>query len=104
MKARSPKRRRRIVLNDGPDPIDIFVGKRMRERRRQENLSQTALGGHLGVSFQSVQRYEAGKVRISASTLFRLCQVLGVGPAYFFEGYVEAPSAAATKRKRKANR
>ena len=104
MKARSPKRRRRIVLNDGPDPIDIFVGKRVRERRRQENLSQTALAARLGVTFQAVQKYESGGIRIAASTLYRLCHALGVGPAYFFEGYVDAPSGAATKRKKQGKR
>jgi transcriptional regulator with XRE-family HTH domain len=93
-----------VIQDEGPDPIDIFVGKRMRERRRQENLSQSALAARLGVTFQAIGKYECGDVRISASTLFRLCQVLGVGPAYFFEGYVEAPSGAATKRERKAKR
>ena len=104
MKARSPKRRRRIVLNDGPDPIDVFVGKRVRERRRQENLSQTALGARLDVTFQAVQKYEAGTIRIGASTLYRLGHALNVEPNYFFEGYVEAPSRAAAKRERKAKR
>jgi transcriptional regulator with XRE-family HTH domain len=104
MKNPSPKRRWRIVVDEGPDPIDIFVGKRARERRRQENLSQTALGERLGVTFQAVQKYEAGAIRIGSSTLYRLCHALGVGPAYFFEGYVDPPSEAATKRKRKATR
>jgi ribosome-binding protein aMBF1 (putative translation factor) len=100
MKAVKLKRRRRVIRDEGPDPIDIFVGRRLRERRRQENLSQTALSGRLGVSFQAVQKYEAAKTRISASTLYRLCQLLGVGPAYFFEGYV-GPAEAALKRKQR---
>jgi transcriptional regulator with XRE-family HTH domain len=104
MKAASLKRRRRIIKDEGPDPIDVFVGKRVRERRRQENLSQTALAARLGVTFQAVQKYESGGIRIAASTLYRLCHALGVGPAYFFEGFVEAPSEAATKRERKAKR
>jgi transcriptional regulator with XRE-family HTH domain len=100
MKATSRKHHRRVIRDEGPDPIDIFVGRRMRERRRQENLSQNALGARLGVTFQPVQKYESGGIRISASTLYRLCQVLGIGPAYFFEGYVDAPGAATKHRKR----
>jgi transcriptional regulator with XRE-family HTH domain len=96
--------KRRVIRDEGPDPIDIFVGKRLRERRRKENLSQSAVAARLGVTFQAVQKYEAGTIRIAASTLYRLGQLLGVGPAYFFEGYVGTPSEAAIKRKKKAKR
>ena len=81
------KRRRPAVQDDGPDPIDVFVGQRVRERRLKEGLSQSAVAEQLGVSFQAVQKYEFGNIRISASTLYRLAQVLGVEPGYFFKGY-----------------
>ena len=58
MKAAAHKRRRRVVRDEGPDPIDVFVGRRMRERRLQEGLSQTALAEQLGVCFQAVQKYK----------------------------------------------
>jgi transcriptional regulator with XRE-family HTH domain len=54
---------------------------------------------HFGISFQAVQKYEAGHSRIVASTLYRLCELLGVPPAYFFEGY--APEQAGVRLKRK---
>jgi ribosome-binding protein aMBF1 (putative translation factor) len=104
MSAAGPRIRRRIVRNEGPDPIDIFVGKRLRERRRKENLSQSAVAARLGVSFQAVQKYESAGMRLSASTLFRLGQLLGVGPAYFFEGYAGTPPEAAIKRKKQGKR
>ena len=50
-------------------------------------MSQGKLGEKLGVSFQQVQKYENGKNRISASTLFLVSQVLGVDFSYFIEGY-----------------
>jgi transcriptional regulator with XRE-family HTH domain len=34
-----------------------------------------------------VQKYESGDIRISASRLYDVSQVLQVSPAYFFEGY-----------------
>jgi transcriptional regulator with XRE-family HTH domain len=91
------KRRRRVVSEDGPDPIDVFVGMRVRERRLQAGLSQPALAKQLGVSFQAVQKYEAAEIRLSASTLYRLSRVLGAAPGYFFEGY-GAPQAAKRKK------
>jgi transcriptional regulator with XRE-family HTH domain len=100
----SRKRPRRVVKEDGPDPIDVFVGKRVRERRQQEHLSQSAVADHLDVTLQSVQKYEAARHRISASTLYRLGEVLGVAPGYFFKGYVSSPPEAAIKRKRKPRR
>jgi transcriptional regulator with XRE-family HTH domain len=70
-----------------PHPIDVYVGGRMRLRRIQLGLSQGALAGKIGVSFQAVQKYESGDIRISASRLYDVAQVLEVSPAYFFEGY-----------------
>jgi transcriptional regulator with XRE-family HTH domain len=70
-----------------PHPIDVYVGGRMRLRRIQLGLSQGALAGKIGVSFQAVQKYESGDIRISASRLYDVSQVLQVSPAFFFEGY-----------------
>jgi transcriptional regulator with XRE-family HTH domain len=73
--------------DDEAHPIDIYVGGRMRLRRIQLGLSQGALAGKIGVSFQAVQKYESGDIRISASRLYEVAQVLEVSPAFFFEGY-----------------
>jgi transcriptional regulator with XRE-family HTH domain len=100
----APGGRRRIVRADGPDPIDIFVGKRVREGRLHQGLSQNTVAAGLGVSFQAVQKYESAAMRIAASTLFRLCHLLGVAPGYFFEGYVAAPSKAVNKPKKRGKR
>lgn len=59
----------------------------MRLRRIQLGLSQGALASKVGVSFQAVQKYESGDIRISASRLYDVSQVLQVSPAFFFEGY-----------------
>ncbi|HZS83262.1 MAG TPA: helix-turn-helix transcriptional regulator [Stellaceae bacterium] len=70
-----------------PHPIDVYVGGRMRLRRIQLGLSQGALASKIGVSFQAVQKYESGDIRISASRLYDVAQVLDVSPGFFFEGY-----------------
>lgn len=82
----SPSFRRRTVIIDGPDPIDKHVGGQVRLRRAQIGMTQSDLGGKLGLSFQAVQKYETGENRISASRLYQLSRVLEVPLAYFFEG------------------
>ena len=73
------------------DPIDVYVGRRLRGRRINLHMSQTELGKTVGVTFQQVQKYETGKNRISGSRMAKVAQALGVTPAYFFEG---APGVA----------
>jgi transcriptional regulator with XRE-family HTH domain len=70
-----------------PHPIDAYVGDRMRLRRIQLDLNQGALARKIGVSFQAVQKYESGNIRISASRLYEISQALEVPPAFFFDGY-----------------
>jgi transcriptional regulator with XRE-family HTH domain len=83
-------RREREFL-DEPDPVDIHVGSRVRLRRTLLGLSQDKLARAIGVSFQQLQKYERGTNRISASRLYALSKVLGVGISWFFE---DAPSTA----------
>jgi transcriptional regulator with XRE-family HTH domain len=83
-------RREREFL-DEPDPVDIHVGSRVRLRRTLLGLSQDKLARAIGVSFQQLQKYERGTNRISASRLYALSKVLGVGISWFFE---DAPSTS----------
>jgi transcriptional regulator with XRE-family HTH domain len=69
-----------------PNPIDRHVGVRVRMRRMMLEMTQEALGDALGITFQQVQKYEKGVNRISASKLQRMCQILQVPVAFFFEG------------------
>ena len=77
---------RRIVTKDGPHPVDVQVGRRARERRTLEGMSQTAVAEKLGLTFQQLQKYERGDNRISASRLYELAQLFDVPVSYFFEG------------------
>jgi transcriptional regulator with XRE-family HTH domain len=79
-------RRRRTIKDDGPDPIDKFVGSRVRARRVGLRISQTKLGDAIGVTFQQVQKYENGTNRIGASNLYKMSKSLGVEVAYFYDG------------------
>ncbi len=64
-----------------PDPIDVAVGQRIRDRRRVVSMSQDALGRAIGVTFQQVQKYERGSNRISASMMSRAAEALSCSVA-----------------------
>ena len=67
-----------------PNPIDIHVGKRIRIRRLLLGMNQERLANALDLTFQQVQKYEAGANRVSASRLAATAEILGVPISYFF--------------------
>lgn len=80
--------------SDGPHPIDIHVGSRVRLRRLMLGMSQDKLGEALGLTFQQVQKYEKGINRIGASRIFRLSEILGVPIQFFYDDYQTVAPAA----------
>ncbi|GER06947.1 transcriptional regulator [Iodidimonas muriae] len=67
------------------DPVDTYVGRRIRERRKIVGLTQQKLAEKLGLSFQQVQKYEKGLNRVGVSRLVKLSAALEVPISYFFE-------------------
>ena len=65
------------------DPIDAYVGNRVKLKRNMHDLSQEKLGEKLGITFQQVQKYEKGTNRISASRLYQICNIFST-PIDFF--------------------
>jgi transcriptional regulator with XRE-family HTH domain len=55
-------------------------------RRVEVDMSQQILGGHIGLTFQQIQKYEKGTNRIGASRLQQIGKILEVPVAFFFEG------------------
>lgn len=92
-----PSTRGRVEV-DAKDPslIDQHVGRRVRWRRRELNLSQEALAEKLGITFQQVQKYERGANRVSAGRLYELARALDTSIPYFFQG-ADAVSTAIAK-------
>lgn len=70
-------------------PVDLYVGARLRIRRKVLGLSQTQLADALGITFQQIQKYERGANRISASKLYEAARLLQSPVSYFFEGLDE---------------
>ena len=79
--------------------VDAHVGRRVRERRNALGMSQEKLGNVLGVSYQQIQKYEAGTNRVSASRLWDTTEALEVDVGYFFEGIQKRAKRKAKPRK-----
>ena len=84
------------------NPIDVYVGTRLRTARTLIGMSQETLASCLGLTFQQVQKYESGANRIGASRLFDIARQTGKTPGWFFEDMpaeIEALSPSALKGK-----
>lgn len=65
-------------------PIDKNIGIRLRALRKERGVTQDAMADFLGISFQQIQKYEAGTNRLSASVLWEISVFLGVPVGSFF--------------------
>ena len=66
--------------------IDKVIGERIKAARQKKGWSQTDLGEQIAVSFQQVQKYEAGTNRISVARLLELCRVFKKPLGHFIRG------------------
>ncbi len=59
------------------------IGERLKLKRREKHMTLEQVGKLIGVSKQTVQRYEAAKIEnIPLSRLEELARVLGTTPGY----------------------
>ena len=75
----------------GPNEVDIYVGSRVRMRRRMLGKSQSNLAAAMGISFQQVQKYEKGTNRLGSSRLQQVADFLQVPVTYLFDGAPSQP-------------
>lgn len=61
-----------------------FVGLKIKEYRKDNRLTQEALAEKLGVTKQTVSRYEKGERKANQDILFALCDIFGVTIDDFF--------------------
>lgn len=81
------------MSSKAPNPIDRYVGSRVRMRRIMLGMSQEKLGEALGLTFQQVQKYEKGTNRVGASRLQQISEILQVPVSFLFEGAPVEPRA-----------
>jgi len=76
-----------MIESSKANPVDVFVGRKIRERRQKLGWTLSELAEKLNISHQQVQKYEQGNTRVSAGVLYYIARILGTSTNYFFEGY-----------------
>jgi len=69
-----------------PHPNDIHIGRKLREARVAQGLTQEKLAAEIGISFQQVQKYENGRNRLASGRLWEIAQILNRPITFFFDG------------------
>jgi transcriptional regulator with XRE-family HTH domain len=77
---------------------DVELGKRIRLRRVEIDITQMELADKIGVSHQQVQKYEKGVNRVGAARLQRVATALDVPVTFFFDDEDAGKSEIAGKR------
>lgn len=80
------------------EDLKVYIGKRLRRRRRLLGLTQTALAKSVGTRFQQIQKYECGANWVSVPRLIKLAAVLTVPIRYFYEEF-DGSASSVTSRK-----
>src|SRR5689334_13528231 len=76
----------RQMSTKATDPVDNYVGSRVRMRRVMLGMSQEKLGEALGLTFQQIQKYEKVTNRVGASRIQQISEILQVPVSFLFEG------------------
>ena len=83
------------ILTDGECPVsNENFAARLRQLRKQKNLSQADLAKIVGVHYNHIGRYERGSSRPSAEALNKLAHALGVSTDYLIEGSTQEAAKA----------
>ncbi|NPD17169.1 helix-turn-helix transcriptional regulator [Xinfangfangia sp. D13-10-4-6] len=67
-------------MDGDQDDFDRRLGTRMKELRTMRGLSLPDVAAEIGVSYQQMQKYEAGQNGLSVKRMLRIADLLGVDP------------------------
>jgi transcriptional regulator with XRE-family HTH domain len=73
MTSRNPRRRH-----------TVFVGSKIKDLRKERDLTQSELASRIGVQQSDLCRMEKGEYKVSLDTLFRILAVFGMEIGDFF--------------------
>jgi transcriptional regulator with XRE-family HTH domain len=71
--------------------IDKRIGQNIRATRLARGLSQVDLGARIGVTFQQIQKYEAGRNGARGSRMVEIARALNTAVVVLFEGTEAGP-------------
>lgn len=70
-------------MRESSNDLDLHVGKRLRQARKGQRLTQDCVAAALGVTMQQVQKYECAQTRLSVARLYAASQFLGRPVSWF---------------------
>jgi DNA-binding NtrC family response regulator len=77
--------RDRGLLVDLETHLNVEIGRRIRGKRHESQLTLKQLANRTGLSVSLISQIELGKSAASMSTMHKLAAALGVRMTYFFE-------------------
>jgi len=91
--------RNRTPVNSKDSQFFKALGARIAQARKDRDTTQQQLADHLGIAQQTLADYEVGRLRLPASVLPVLGQMLGLTPEELL-GYEAAPKLKRTPTSR----
>jgi transcriptional regulator with XRE-family HTH domain len=76
----------------------IFVGTKIRQLRKERDLTQAELASRIGVQQSDLCRMENGEYKVSLDTLFRILAVFGMEIGDFFREEAPAPGPSESEQ------
>lgn len=80
-----------------PNPIDIYLGRRVREIRETAEINQRDFAEQLGISDRQLSKFERGVAKIPAALLWYIAAILEEDMDVFFKDIL--PGRATRKYK-----
>lgn len=76
----------------------VFVGSKIRQFRKERNMTQAELAARIGVQQSDLCRMENGEYKVSLDTMFRILATFGVDIGEFFRQEFPPPAPTDSDR------
>jgi hypothetical protein len=84
-------------MNQNKNTPAPLVGKKIRQLRKDRNLTQAELAARIGVQQSDLCRMETGEYKVSLDALFKILRIFGMSIAEFFHEENQASSLDADR-------
>jgi len=74
-----------MIYNSNKDKLQILLGKRVSELRKEKKLSLRELAQRCDIDHSDISKYEKGEVNIKLTTIYELARGLDVHPKELFD-------------------
>jgi transcriptional regulator with XRE-family HTH domain len=78
--------------------IDVIIGQKIRELRKDQGMSQMRLAELVGVSYQQIQKYEKASGNINVARLEQISKAFKIPITSFFNADVAKKPAKKAKK------